>query len=421
MVQIIKERTFGSDFGEALGGGISKGFEEASKKRSKLAELTKENDEIFESTGIRLRGTTDTVRKIEFAEKMKAKNKEEERAIELQKGEQKRNENQHILDDLTTRFGLEPGSLDAYKDDPAMAARVAKPEKEKAPLGGLGGTPLTDEEAETVEKIVKKYPKASAEELELQFNKAKIPRGRVETILESRRRAEEHLTKSTEDRKRALRQETLPLRTELANKAKIAEHSIRNKEQLLNLIKTGDINDPTYAAVAEALPLNLGKRLLSPTTLEYKGGLVEEYGDLKNIFSGATRVKEIDILEGKVADLYLTDEQKEAILRSRIKAEKYHTILAEAAAQLEDREDLGILQFEAEVEKLAKPKLDALFGQILEDHKAIIDSAERRQKSDLPLDPTDPDDKEILMQILQEAGGDKQEARKIAKKKGYKF
>jgi hypothetical protein len=221
---------------------------------------------------------------------------------------------------------------------------------------------------------------------------------------------------ASEKQKLALRQETLPIRTEIAKKAMAATQGIQNKQQLMNLIEKGNIDDPTYAALAESLPLNLGKRMLSNDTIEYKAGMIEEFGDLKNIFPGQVRVKEIELLEQKMADLYLTDDQKKAILRSRINALKADEIRAEVAQEIEN-EPLGILQFQNELEKRSKPRLEAIFNQILDEQKSIIQNAENRKK--VPLDPKDPEDYKIMQQIKKEAGGDKAKAQKIAREKGY--
>jgi hypothetical protein len=287
------------------------------------------------------------------------------------------------------------------------------------PVGGLSGQAVPPQISEAIEKTIKENPEATADQLSLAFDKLGVPRTFSNSYIENRRRTEEQRAKTGESKKETLRKETLPIRQDLAKKAEASRKGIQNKEQLLNIIRRGNINDPTYAALAEALPLNLGKRLLSNDTTEYKAGLVEEFTDLRNIFQGQTRIKEIDLLENKIADLYLNDEQKESVIKSRLNALKADLIRAEAAAELEDREDLGVLQFEKEVEKIAKPRLDGLFNSILDEQKSIIDSAER--KKGIALDPNDPDDKQILMQILQEAKGDKVKARKIATEKGYKF
>lgn len=219
---------------------------------------------------------------------------------------------------------------------------------------------------------------------------------------------------------REAKKETLPLKKEIIDRANASRESIRNKNHLIGLIDSGKLDDPTFAIFAENLPLGLGKRLLSPETVEYKGGLVDEFSDLKNIFKGATRVKEVEIYENKLADIYLTDIQKKAILKSRINTAKVDLIREEAAAEVERLyPNTTALQFNQMVDKLAEPKVNELFNSIWDEQKHVFDQAEKRKN--IPLDANDPDDIQIIDQILEEAGGNYIEAEKLAKKKGYKF
>lgn len=242
--------------------------------------------------------------------------------------------------------------------------------------------------------------------------KQQLKRNQEERSLEQKKMSEERADA------RELRKETLPLRKEISDRAQVARRGIESKNELINLINTGKIDDPSFATIMEAIPLNLGKRFLSPETVEYKGGLVQGYGDLRNIFTGATRVKEIDILESKIADIYLTDEQKKSILKSSLATQQKDLILEEVAAEIESEgKNYGVLQYSREVEKRAKPKLNALFNRILDENKYIIQDAENRKK--IPLEYDDPEGRQILDQIMKEAGGNRQKAREIAKKKGY--
>lgn len=217
---------------------------------------------------------------------------------------------------------------------------------------------------------------------------------------------------------RERRKETLPLKQAIIERANLSRASIQNKEHLLNIIDRGNIDDPTLATFKELIPYNLGKRLMSNDTVEYKGGLIDDFGDLKNIFKGATRVKEIELYENKIADLYLDDSQKKAILKSRINIAKIDLIREEAAQEVDDKfPDISALQFNKKVEEIAKPKIDNLFNSVWGETKAILDNAEAKKKTPLMFD--DPEDNQILAQIMKEAGNNKQKARQIAKQKGY--
>lgn len=226
--------------------------------------------------------------------------------------------------------------------------------------------------------------------------------------------------KAKQEKIENLRKETLPIRMEISNRAEQARRSLESKEELLRLIDTGNLNDPTFAQIMDSLPLGLGKRFLSEETAEYKGALVQGYGDLRNIFSGATRVKELDILENKLADIYLTDAQKKSIIKSMTKSLQADIVREEAAAELEDK-PLSALQFRKQVDKLAKPRLDALFNRIIDEQNAIIKDSENMKKT--PLNLKDPEHVKIIDQFLNQAPGTGKQkennAIKAAKKAGY--
>lgn len=290
----------------------------------------------------------------------------------------------------------------------------------KAPAGGITGQPVPQEISQKIPEILNENKKSTADELALAFDQSGVPRIFSNSYIESRRRQEETSAKGEQAISKEIRKEVAPIKKEIASRAQSARLGIENKQKLLNLIDTNNLDDPTFATIAYAVPLNLGKRLLSPETVEYKAGLIEEFGDLRKLFQGQTRIKEIDLLEDKLADVYLTDEQKKRILKSRINSLKADIIREKAAAKVEQEyPNLGVLQFQRKVEEIAKPKLEKLFNSILDEHKFIIDQAEKRKE--LPLNPEDPEDLVIMQSLLREAGGDKKRAWELAKKKGYIF
>lgn len=219
---------------------------------------------------------------------------------------------------------------------------------------------------------------------------------------------------------RQSRQESADYKKELAFKADNARIGIENKKNLMEIIDRGNLDDPTYAAIAINLPYNLGERMLSDDTAEYRAATVEEFKDLRNIFKGQTRVAELEILEKKIADVYLTDSQKKAILKSRMKALEADVLNADAAAEIEaEFPNIGILAFQKKVAERQQEKKKALFGAVLDEQKAILSEAESRKGR--KLDRRNPEDMEIAEQIIKEAGGSRAKARELAKDKGYVF
>ncbi len=414
MIQVIQaqqrepKRSFGQKLSEGIGRGLDVGSQLMEAHNQKQA-ISKEDASVLKEYGINLSGIKDPkIRQDIVNSGLKGKLSENETARKLQA-------NDIIIKDLEQRNNLPEGSLSAYRENPAMAEKVSRPQKTE---GGITSKPVPPEISSKIRKILKDYPNASADELRISMDEAEIPTVYSNAYTENRRRTEEQSYKSKEDYQKALRAETLPIRKEIAEKAQTATQGIQNKEHLLDLIKNGDLNDPTFAALAQSLPLNLGKRLLSNDTVEYKSGLVEEFKDLRNIFQGQTRVKEIELLEEKIADIYLTDAQKETILKSRINALKADQIRAEVAQEMEN-EPYGVLQFNNELQKRSKSKLEGLFNKVLDEQKAVIQDAENKKK--IPLDPKDPEDLKIMQQIKKEANGNKEKAKKIAKEKGYSW
>lgn len=177
---------------------------------------------------------------------------------------------------------------------------------------------------------------------------------------------------AAEAKKQDLRKETLPLRKEIADKAKFSRQAIENKKAALKLLETGKIDDPLTVGLAEYLPGAIKGKILSPETQLYKAGLFEEFGVLKNMFPGAIRVKEIELLEDKLATLDKSHEAKRAILENGIKKAERDIIIAEAARKV-DKENPGLsyLDYEEKVAEKAKPQLEKLFDEIVEGYNKI--------------------------------------------------
>jgi hypothetical protein len=229
---------------------------------------------------------------------------------------------------------------------------------------------------------------------------------------------ERKLKTSREDKKDA---ESLPFRQELASKALAASKGIENKENMLEIINKKGLDDPTLATLLTNMPFKLGERFLSPDTAQYMSALVGEYGDLKNTFVGQTRTAEINIYEKKLADLYLTDEQKKMMLTSRINALQTDIIRANTASEVENEgKHLGALAFQQEVERRTKDKVKVQENRLIDELNSQVDLAEKRKKYG-PLDYADPQDKQIIDQAKREAGNDRAKTEKLLLSKGYTF
>lgn len=170
----------------------------------------------------------------------------------------------------------------------------------------------------------------------------------------------------------ARRKETLPLRKEYADKAKFAKQAIENKKGSLAILKTGKVDDPFIVEMTKFLPGAVGNRILSPETQIYRAGLFDEFGVLRSFFPGATRVKEIELLEDKLATLDKSHEAKEELLETGIIKSERDIILAKAARQVEkENPNATYLELEEAVQERAKPELDKLFNKLTSKYEEI--------------------------------------------------
>jgi len=290
----------------------------------------------------------------------------------------------------------------------------------KAPPGGVTAQPIPPEVQSTMASVIQNNPDLSSDQLAIKLDQAGVPRIYSNLFVENRRRAEEASQLRLGREVETKRKETLPVKQNIVNKAQDARETLRNKAELESIIETGNLDDPTFAIFATSLPFNLGQRLLSDETVSYRAAMIDEFKDLRNIFKGQTRVAELDILQKKLPDIYLTDSQKKAVLKSRLNTLNADIIREEVAAEIEDKfPNLGLLKFQRKVEELAQPRIKELLDGVIDTHQRIFNEAERQKET--PLDPNDPEDRQILTQLLKEAKGNKKEARKLATKKGYKF
>lgn len=182
----------------------------------------------------------------------------------------------------------------------------------------------------------------------------------------------------------------------------LAEKSKASKQDMIKFVDTHELDDPSWVAFADALPFNLGQRFLNPATSQYRASLIDGYANLRNIFVGQTRNKEIAIYEKKIAEAYLTDDQKKAILRQLIKIDE-PTILMGQAARLANEElpkaNLG--EFRGRVKEIYDRLMKKQMDEFADFNKNLFNQIEQQKK--IPLDPQNPDHYSIIKSLAQKA------------------
>jgi hypothetical protein len=290
--------------------------------------------------------------------------------------------------------------------------------KPAAPLGGLSGQPVPPEVSNAIKRVIDENPNANADELASKMDQAGIARAYSNSFVENRRRQNESTeatarTVNTENRKN-VSDYTL----NIMNKADAARESLIDKRNQIDLIETGNINDPTVVTAATNIFGQFADRFLSDDTIKYRGGLINNYKDLRTVFSGPTRVKEIELLEEKVPGLHLSDSQKLGLLNAQIPLLNKDILMEDAVGIVLDNpnnQNLSPYEFRKKVRTAFDELSKNAFDTFISESNRILDEAKESNKT---LSMSNPSDAKIVREIYMEAGQDQDKAKKLAAKRG---
>ena len=290
--------------------------------------------------------------------------------------------------------------------------------KPAAPLGGLSGQPVPPEVSNAIKRVIDENPNANADELASKMDQAGIARAYSNSFVENRRRQNESTeatarTVNTENRKN-VSDYTL----NIMNKADAARESLIDKRNQIDLIETGNINDPTVVTAATSIFGQFADRFLSDDTIKYRGGLINNYKDLRTVFSGPTRVKEIELLEEKVPGLHLSDSQKLGLLNAQIPLLNKDILMEDAVGIVLDNpnnQNLSPYEFRKKVRTAFDELSKNAFDTFISESNRILDEAKESNKT---LSMSNPSDAKIVREIYMEAGQDQDKAKKLAAKRG---
>ncbi len=257
--------------------------------------------------------------------------------------------NKRIISDLEKRRGLQEGALAAYENDPKMAEQVSRPPKEKGPLGGLGGTPLSEEEASAIETVIRENPDASPEDLEIAFNKSKIPiaPGRISNILESRRRAAEANQKNTIEEKKLNRKEELDFHRDTQKFDEELSKNLKNAKKQNDTIKTiekavasGNVTPSSWANIFKGFG-EIGDKISKAVLNKDEAALMSSIPNLlegwKEVFGVRLSDADLRVLQDKLPDIGKSPEANRAILKILKKYGEQNILRGDIAADIKKK------------------------------------------------------------------------------------
>jgi len=259
--------------------------------------------------------------------------------------EEKKAQQSIIAKDLQANRNFTPEQAEAYAANPALLDKVHP--KEKASVGGLSGIPLSPEESKVIETVLLENPNASAEQLEVAFNKAGIAPGRTSKLLESRRRIQEQTAKSKEEERKLTRKEELEFHREsqkydeeLTKSAKIAKNQEHTLKTIENAIKSGNIKPNSIANIFKGFGTigdKISNAALNGDQATLQASIPSLLEGWKEVFGVRLSDADLRILQDKLPGLGNSLEANKAILKIMKKYSKMALLRSKIGSDLKDQ------------------------------------------------------------------------------------
>lgn len=233
-------------------------------------------------------------------------------AIESQKIADQQKEDKRKAD-LAVKYGLDPDEVEDLKssDIPAYARSLKEP---KIPIGEK---PVPKEYSEKIEKILAENPRASAEKLELEFDKEGIPPGYTSRYTETRRRDQE---RETTDKGKTIdiHNSWSKYDEELRSSADTARKQIEAMKDIQEALEEG-ASDPfglvNWAKNFGPLGETLSNAFLSAAQGKMGAAIPQLIEGFRQLFGQRITDADLRILQDKLPSFGKTKEANEAILK----------------------------------------------------------------------------------------------------------
>jgi hypothetical protein len=268
----------------------------------------------------------------------------QEKAAKQLKEQESIQANDRILADLEQKRNLQPGSLSAYRNDPKMAETVTRPPKS---AGGLGGIPMSPEEGQTYERVLKENPDATADELSVAFSRSGLAPGRYSGAVETRRRIDETKAKNDVESKKISRKEEVQFHKESEkydeelNKAvKGAKNQLEAIEDVRQALDRGGDTRKSLANVFKGFGEVGGKlsnALISKDQAVIQASIPAFLEGRKELFGVRLSDADLALLQDKLPDIGKSPEANRAILNIMERYSKKSILRGKIAADIKKK------------------------------------------------------------------------------------
>lgn len=304
MVQIIQENkkpTFSQKLNIGLGRGLETGSQLfAQHKQEQMKEQQKKA--VSSLMGNEIANLPENLQKLFVDYTLKGQNEQALNAQKLAWNNQK-------LRAIETERGLEPGSLQAYESDPAMAERITKPSK---PV--TGSEPVPKNISQSIKKVLSNNPNANADELRIAMDEEGIPPTYSNPYTENRRRMEESSPETLREKQIATAQASSDVKY-ISDLNQSRSKQILKKSSLdrLKAMSKKKATGKAYEKFLENMGLTA---LTSEGRREFAAEVKNQFTDFKQIAGSQLSAQEFFILAGAYPNPDFSPEANEAIIKN---------------------------------------------------------------------------------------------------------
>lgn len=212
-----------------------------------------------------------------------------------------------------------------YGAHPQVAAQQVKNQQPTKPAGGLGGQAVPEEIGSAINKVITENPNANADQLALEFDKARIPTAFSNRYVENRRRQDESKAGNEREDKKLSRNEELQFHKEsekydedLLKQTRVAKAQAETLSNIENSIKSGNIKPSSLSNIFKGFG-KIGDKIAEALLNKDEATLLSSIPQLlegwKDIFGVRLTDADLKLLQDKLPSIGKTPGANNAIIK----------------------------------------------------------------------------------------------------------
>lgn len=246
----------------------------------------------------------------------------------------------------------------------------------KNPPGGLSGQPVPQEVSQMIPQILNANKNATADDLAVAFDEAKIPRAFSNSYIENRRRQDESKAKG-EGTQIQIHDLSKDLAKEIGKDAKTAKTQIRAIDEIENALNSNEIGPYSPYTLSEKIPF-LQRAFLTPNIQKFLTASKSLFEGMKDMFGIRLSDADLAIVQDMLPDPKKSVEaNREAVKFMKIGAEM--KLAKENISRDIIKENGGYRPLDFEIK--INDKLDELFGDKIDQSYQKLVSSNPQVKS----------------------------------------